>query len=222
MAVLYIIGGILLLLFLLLMVPVRMDIGFQEKFSLTVRYLFLQFPVLPEKEQGEEEKEKPEEKTPKGKKKQGGLKEILNRTGFTGFLQSLFQLVKMALSSGKRLVSRIKWKRFDLYLCLGGAQDAAAAAQLYGQLSAGIYSACSVLFGLRSKGEKGVTVDLDYSSDKNRVDFFASLSLRPIHVLREGFSLLIKGLPVYRTLLGIGSSKHTSPNISQRKVNGNE
>ncbi len=222
MTALYIIGGIFLLLFLLLMVPVRLDIGFREEFSMTARYLFLRFPVLPGKEQEPEEEKPPEEKKPTEKKKQGGLKKILSRTGFTGFLQSLFQLVKMALSSGKRLISRIKWKRFDLYLCLGGAQDAAAAAELYGQLSAGVYSACGVLFGLRTRGKRGVTVDLDYGSNENKVDFSASLSLRPIHVLREGFSLLIKGLPVYKVLLGIGSSKHTRSKIPQRKVNGNE
>ncbi len=221
MTALYIIGGILLLLFLLLMVPVRLDIGFREEFSLTVRYLFLRFPVLPGKEQEPEEEKPPEEKPPE-KKKQGGLKKILSRTGFSGFLQSLFQFVKMALASGKRLISRIKWKQFDLYLCLGGAEDAAAAAQLYGQLSAGVYSACGVLLGLWSRGKRGVTVDLDYSSDENKVDFSASLSLRPIHVLREGLSLLIKGLPMYKALLGTGSSKHTRSKIPQRKVNGNE
>lgn len=214
MTALYWILGVLLFLFLLTLIPVRLEVGFRQEFSLTVRYLFLRFPLLPGKEKEPEEKAAKEEKEGES----GKLKQILSRTGFWGFLKSLFELTKMAASSGKRLISRFRWKRFDLYLCLGGAGDAAEAAQLYGQLSGAVYAGCGVLFGATGCKKKGVTVDLDYTSEENLVDFSALLSLRPIYVLKEGVSLLIKGLPVLKGLLGTGGRSRNQ----KGKVSGNE
>ncbi len=206
MLALYIILGVLLFLFLLTLIPVRLDVSFQQEFSLTLRYLFLRFPILPGKEK--------EPKPPKEEKKEGEsgpnkLKAILKKQGFFGFLEALFEMVKMAASSGKRLLTRIRLKKFDLYLCLGGAEDAADAAIRYGQLSGAVYSACGVLFGLTGCRKKAVTVDLDYGSPENRVDFSARLTLRPLYVLKEGISLLIKSFPILRTFLGTGSSQKT-------------
>lgn len=206
MIVLWIVLGVLLFLFLLTLVPVRAEISFHQEFSLTVRYLFLSFPVLPGGKEEEPEKREPE----KEKKTEGGglekLKAVLKQEGFGGFLKALFEIVRMVASSSKRLISRIGLKRFDLYLCLGGAADAADAAIRYGQVSAAVYSACGALFGLMPCRKKAVTVDLDYGTEENKVDFSAKLSIRPLFVLKEGLSLLIHSVPYLRRFLRAGAS----------------
>lgn len=206
MLALYIILGVLLFLFLLTLIPVRLDVSFQQEFSLTLRYLFLRFPILPGKEK---EPKPPQEEKKEGESGLNKLKAILKKQGFFGFLEALFELVKMAASSGKRLLGRIRLKKFDLYLCLGGAEDAADAAIRYGQLSGAVYSACGMLFGLTGCRKKAVTVDLDYDSPENKVDFSARLTVRTLYVLKEGISLLIKSFPILRILLGTGSSQKT-------------
>ncbi len=211
MTALWIVLGVVLFLVLLTWIPVNVDVGFRQEFTVTLHYLFLRFRLFPGKE-----KEQPPREEPKKEGGAGKIKEILGRTGFAGFLQSLFQLVKLLASSGKRLVSRFRLKRFDLYLCLAGGEDAAQAAIQYGQLSGAVYSACGFLFGLTGCKRRAVTVDLDYESRENKVEFSARISLRPAHVIKEGVSLLIKGLPVLRKLIGTGSKK------KERRASSNE
>lgn len=198
MLVLYILGGILLVLFLLTLLPVRVEVAFREEFALTLRYGFLRFPLLPGKESPEEPPPEPQE--PEGPSAAGRLKRALKREGFWGLVQALGEFVKEALRASGRLLSHLKLKSFDLYLCLGGAYDAAEAAILYGQLSAGVYGACGTLFSLMPCKKKGVTVDLSYSAAENTADFSACLSIRPLFVLKAGLVILWNALPLLRKL----------------------
>ncbi len=217
MIVLYVFLGILLFLFLLTLLPLRLEVSFQQEFFLTVRYLFLSFHLLPGKEPEEEPKQ--EEEAEKEKKTGGGLDKLrktLKQHGFNGFMNALFECVGQALSSSKSLVSRLRWKTFDLYLCVAGKEDAAEAALLYGRLSAAVYSACGFLFGLTGCRKKAVTVDLDYQAEENLVDFSAKLSILPLFVIKEGISLLIHSMPLLRMFQSSGRQ------TQKRKVTGNE
>lgn len=207
MIVLYILLGILLFLFLLTLCPVRFDLGFREAFRLEVRYLFFRIPLLPVKpEEAVEEPEKPPEEKPK--KDEDGkpgipdrIKSALKREGPSGFLQALGDLLKLVGQTSARILRRLKLRRFDLYLCVGGAEDAAAAAIRYGQISAGVYSACGGLFTLIPCKRKGVTVDLDYNTPAFTVDFSACLSIRPIFVLKGLVVLALRGWKPLRRML---------------------
>lgn len=197
---LLIVLGVLLFLLLLLLCPLRIEVRFQEQFFLTLRYLFLKFPLLP----GKEEESQPEETQEEEKKEKAGLKEIkglLKQEGFSGFLKALFGFVKILASSAKKLIQGVRLKSFDLYLCLGGAEDAAEAAIQYGKLSGAVYAACGFLFGLAGCKQKSVTVDLNYQSEQSRVDFSGKLSVCPLLVLKEAVALLFKSLPFIRKIM---------------------
>lgn len=198
MIVLYILGGILLFLFLLTLLPVRFEVAFKEEFALTIRYAFLKVPVLPGKEKPPEPEPKPkkEEKEKTGPSTADRLKRSLKREGFWGLVQALAEFVKEALMASGRLLTHLKLKRFDLYLCLGGAYDAAQAAILFGQLSAGVYGACGALFTVMPCKKKGVTVDLDYSAAENTAEFSACLSLRPLFAIKAALVILWNALPL--------------------------
>ncbi len=217
MLALKIVGGVILFLLLLLLIPLRAKLRFQNEFVLYLRYAFFQFCILPGREKPQaEEVPKSEEEKGKGTEK---LRNILKAKGFFGFLQALFELIGIVLQSGKRIVKRIKLKRFDLYLCLGGKEDAAEAAVSYGKLSAAVYSACGAFFALKKCRKKAVTVDLDYNSCENTVNFSGTVSVLPLFVLKEGISLLIKGLPkVLNLLRAAGPSK--KERISQMRKQG--
>lgn len=204
MIILYILGGLLALVLGLLVVllalaqfPVGARLAFREEFSLELRVLFFRIPLLPgqeEEEAAEPKEEEPEEKPEKEKKPGLGdrIRRALKREGLGGFLQALGELVRLAGEASAGILRGLRLKEFDLYLCLGGAGDAARAAVLYGQVSAGVYSACGELFGLLPCKKKGVTVDLDYERDAPLVDFSARLSIRPAVILWEGLKLLVK------------------------------
>lgn len=222
MVALYIVLGVLLFLLVLTLLPVRVDVRFQEEFYLKLSYLFLHFDLLPgedePEETGEEEEKKPEKE--KGEGTMPKLKRILKRKGFSGFLESLFELLSMAAKAGKNIFLKFKLKRFDLYLCLGGKDDPAEAAQLYGKLCGPVYAVCSELFALtgaprRRKPKKAVTVDLNYGSSENLVDFSARLSFLPFTILKEGLVLLVRGLPVALELLRASKAPKPVPKQAQ-------
>ncbi len=200
MLALTIIGGVLLFLFLLTLLPVRIEVAFREEFALTLRYAFLRFPLLPGEEKEGEPEPKPEKKEKAGPGAADRLKRALKREGFWGLVQAVGEFVKEALMASGKLLPHLKLRRFDLYLCLGGAYDAAQAAILYGQLSAGVYGACGALFSVMPCKKKGVTVDLDYSAAENTADFSACLSMRPLFALKAGLVILWNALPLLRKL----------------------
>ncbi|WP_322201685.1 hypothetical protein [Acutalibacter intestini] len=193
--------GILMLLALPAFVPVRVRLAFQEEFSVELQYLFLKKKLPPLENTAEEEPESPEkeeeEKLSKkdGEGKKAMLKRLLTRKGISGFLQSLGELIRLVGGCSARLLRRLKLRQFDLYLCLAGAGDAAGAALLYGKVSAGVYGACGGLFAQMPCKDKGITVDMDYTGVEHRVVFSAVLSFRPAFLVKEGAVLLFGALP---------------------------
>ena len=200
MIVLYILGGILLLIFLLTLVPVRLEVSYQTEFEAKLRYLFFSFPLSPS--EGVDEvapaPEKAEEKPGAGILDK--LKRIFRQEGFWGFLNALADFIKLLTDSSRRLLSHAKLKAFDLYLCLGGEEDAADAAILYGEVSAAVYSACAALFSLKKCRKKGVSVDLDYRTKDNTVQFSAKATLRPFHAIAILLPFLVRSIPFFKKL----------------------
>lgn len=208
MIVLYILGGLLLLLALVLLIPAGLRLEFREAFSLELTFLCFRVPLQGEEEE-EAEEQPPREEAEKEEKEEESdkpglgdrLKAALKREGFQGFLQSLGELIGLAGRAGAGVLKRLRLREFDLYLCLAGKENAAAAAQMYGRLSAGVYSACGGLFALMPCRKKGVTVDLDYDARESSVIFSAWLSIRPIFVVKELLVLLFRSLRPVRKIL---------------------
>lgn len=132
--------GLLLLLAVLLLIPlkIQVEIGLEEQRA-TLRYLFLRFPVYPFK--GAEEAEQAEEDEVraakgKGKKKgKGGKKTPLSQQ-----LGLVMDILRSTLSGLRFLTRHIHLRRFDLWLRVGDDEPHETAV-LYGQVG-GIVHAC--------------------------------------------------------------------------------
>lgn len=211
-------GGIFLLLCLLLLTPVHLEVGFRQEFTAQMRYLWFRFPFR------SKEEESPAQEAPaeagKGSSSKGllqGLKAMLRREDLSGFLQSLQELVQALETASRKLLKKVRVKQFDLYVCLGGEEDAAEGAILYGQVCGIVYSACGLLFGLFPGGKKSVSVDLDYHSREHRVEFSGKASIRLLFLLIEGTILLYKALPFFKKLQ---TRSQSTERISQRRKQG--
>lgn len=223
MIVLLVIAGVLLLLLLLLLIPLGLEAEYRQGFTLRLRYLWFTIPLLPgEEEEAPAGSPAPEEEAGPGglgalKRGWNKLRAILRREGLEGFLQSLLDFTQAVRDSSQRLLRHVKLKRFDLYLCVAGEEDAAQGAVLYGKVSAGVYAACGALFGLLPCRKKGVTVDLDYGAREHRIDFSGKLTASPLFLLREAVVLLWKGLPLFKKLQARGGRGHTSETVKRER-----
>ena len=218
---LLILAAVLLGVMSLLLAPVRLQVDFQKEFSAQVRYLFLRFPLVSAGKEGEAPSMQgppaEEEPPPSGSGLGRKLRAMLRRQGLRGFLRSLQELALAAEHTAKSLLRKIRLKRFDLYICLGGEEDAAAAAILYGQVCGAAYSACGILWELFPCRRRSVSVDLDYRSRDHRVEFFAEATIPLLFLLREGLILLYKALPFFKKLQ---ISENQAERISQTRKQG--
>lgn len=204
MIVLWILLGLLAVVFLLLLVPVHADVRYREKLELDVRYLFLRRTLLPAPEEPQAEKaEAPskEKKLEAQKRKKNPMLEKLARfkeaEGLSGLLHLAGDFLRLTGTSAAKIIRRLKIRNFDLYV-LTGDEDAAAAAILYGQACAVVYPAAEALFTLAKCRRRRVSVDLDYAVKTPAVQLAADVSIRPLFALFYGLQYLIGLLPIYQ------------------------
>lgn len=202
MVAIWIIGAVLLLAAFLLLAPVSFDISFRGSFSGQARYLFFKFPLAGSREEeappGQEDVPREAEAPSEGLLKK--LRAMLRREGLEGFLQSLKELAQAVKDSSGGLLRHTRLKSFDLYICLAGREDAAAAAVLYGQVCAVVYACCGALFHWRPGKRRRVSVDLDYQGEEHQVVFSGKASIRLLFLLKEGIILIWKALPFFKKL----------------------
>ena len=216
MIVLWILLGLIALLFLLLCIPVRFDLNYNGEATVFIRYLFLKYRVLPAPEKKPESKKekKPSEKESEEKAKEKKPNPLLQQVkkykeaeGLTGLLTLAKDLLKATGTRFGKLLKHIKLKDFDLYVLVGGEKDAAEIAVLYGEVCAGVYPAVSALLGLTNcKSPHGrVSVDLDYSAKEPKVLCTASGAVRPLFVVHHGVQFILRTiLPFYNKFQSAG------------------
>ena len=204
MIVLWILLGLLAVVFLLLLVPVHADVRYREKLELDVRYLFLRRTLLPAPEEPQAEKaEAPsKEKRPEAQKQKKNptlekLARFKEAEGLSGLLHLAGDFLRLTGTSAAKIIRRLKIRDFDLYV-LTGDEDAAAAAILYGQACAVVYPAAEALFTLTKCRRRRVSVDLDYAVKTPAVQLAADVSIRPLFALFYGLQYLIGLLPIYQ------------------------
>ena len=143
MIVLWILLGLIALIFLLLCIPVRFDLNYNGETTVFIRYLFLKYRVLPAPEKKPESKKekKPSEKESEEKAKEKKPNPLLRQVkkykeaeGLTGLLTLAKDLLKATGTRFGKLLKHIKLKDFDLYVLVGGGKDAAEIAILYGEV----------------------------------------------------------------------------------------
>ena len=126
MIVLWILLGLIALIFLLLCIPVRFDLNYNGEATVFIRYLFLKYRVLPAPEKKPEPKKekKPSEKKSEEQAKEKKPNPLLRQVkkykeaeGLTGLLTLAKDLLKATGTRFGKLLKHIKLKDFDLYVC---------------------------------------------------------------------------------------------------------
>lgn len=195
MIALYIILGILLLLFLVLLIPIEVLAHYSDELSLTVKVLFYKkklLPAPPKKKKQEKPKpekkpeEKPKDKEKEKPEKQSFLAKIKDKKGVTGLLSLLTGAAKIAGGAAKGIVSHIVIRRLDIGIALNSG-DAASTAVTYGKLCSVVYPAVNVITAATVCKDYQVTLEPVFDSD-SPTEVYADLHvhLRPIFALIEG------------------------------------
>ena len=209
MLALWITLGILALLVLLLVLPLRIYLKYDADGGLRyrVKYLFLTLAdsEVPEKP------EQPVKKAAEAEKKRSGsgmaakllsflgledvssaanAKKALNEKGLAEMICGVFGAVKALFSRISRLMCHGEFHRFDLRIVVGDT-DCADAAMSYGELCAAVYPLLAFLESKLKFRRRNVDLRCDFSAESTEAVFDGQLNYRPVYLL--GFLLGLVG-----------------------------
>lgn len=201
MIALYIVLGLLLIIGFLLLQSVSVVLQYQTEMKMEIRYLFLKIPLSGEKEEPQIEETVQTENTEKQSEKSSVLqllKTMVRIKSVRGLLKMLQMFASVVKDSAEALIQKLKIKRFDLYYCVGGKEDAAQAAMQYGEICAAAYSLFGAVFSVKKCRKKGISIDIDYGKDEDMAVFDCVLSLPVWCILKEAITVLKAGTPLIR------------------------
>lgn len=191
MIALYIILGILLLLFLVTLIRVQVFATYTEELNLTIKILFYKktlVPPPPKKEKPKKEKKpKKQKKKPEpeetGEKKEEEKKSFLARLhekkGLSGVIELFTGLAKIAGGALKKIFSHIVIHKMDVGIAVNSG-DAASTAVTYGRLCSAIYPSINVIVAATKCKDYHVTVEPVFDDEKDTeiyVDIHAHLRI---------------------------------------------
>lgn len=144
MTALLVTASVLLFLVLLFSLPLTFRVGYREKFTFELRYLFLRFQIVP---RPEKKRKKPAEAAPAeepGEKPPSKFQELLKKEGVSGLIRLLQELADIANGVLKRLFAHLTVDEFNLELRISGS-DAGKTALEYAAACGAVYPAVSIL-----------------------------------------------------------------------------
>ena len=208
MIALYIILGVLLLLFLILLIRVQVFMHYADGLTLSVKVLFFKktlIPAPPKKTKPEKKPKKPKKKKEKPqetgqeeeepKKKQSYLSKLREKKGLSGLVSLFTGLARIAGSALKGLFSHIVIHNLDIGIALNSG-DAADTAVTYGRLCSVVYPAVNIIVAATVCKDYQVTMEPVFDSEKTTevyADVHAHLRLifAVWEALKAGAKLLI-------------------------------
>lgn len=155
MIALYIIGGIILLIALILLLPFTAKVKFQNDFLVKIKFLGITVYKFKSDKKEKEKEKKPkiaEEHGKPQKGEEGIFSKLKAKHGFKGAIKEVFRFGTKVLKSIKPELLKIKIRKFKLDLIVVGS-DAAMTAIEYGAV-------CSVVYPLLSFIDQNLDIKL--------------------------------------------------------------
>lgn len=205
MIALYIILGILLLLFLLMLIRVQIFFKYSKTPNLTIKVLFFKktlLPSEPKKKKTKKKKKKPAKKPepkpqPRPEKKdkeekKSYLGKLKEKKGLSGLMSLFTGLAKIATGALKGLFSHIVVHKLDIGIQLSSG-DAASTAINYGRLCSALYPAVDIITAATVCKSYNVSVEPVFDDDKE-TEYYADVHahLRVIFAVGEAIKAGIR------------------------------
>lgn len=191
---LWILLAIVLLVFLRTRVGVWTAFG-GDVFRLDVKIGFLRLRILPAKPQKPRpEKPKKEKKPKKSKKEKPEGEKTKPSIAWEDVRDALHTLLPALGRTLRRIGRGIQVKPLRLFLVLGGQEDPAASARLYGQLQAAVWGGMPHVEKLVDIREVCIRTDVDFTSADTKAEGEAGVTFRIGTLIAAGFGLAVPAL----------------------------
>lgn len=191
----WVLGILVLLILLLCRTRAGVLVTLGDALRVDVKLGWFRFQVVP----GRERQKKPPKKKDETVR-YGGEEEKKSRSKPS--LEEIRDAVRTLLPPLKRALARtrrgIRVEPLRLSLILGGREDPAAAAKLYGELNAAVWAGMPQLERLLDIPDPRIHIEVDFDAEGNRTEGSVGAAIRIGTALAVGFGI---GIPALRWLL---------------------
>ncbi len=208
MTALYIILGVIAFFVLLLSVKVAVTVHYEDDVAVSVKWLFLKFNILPQKEDKpkKEKKKKPKEEKPKEesevipepkkkKNKDNMFVRFYRNRGVEGVVQLLKDAAKAVGGMFGRIGRAFVFEELIISLTVG-AGDSAETAIKYGKTCSAAFPAMGLVVSKMRVKKYNIEINPDFIYGKNEARLHTCISVRPVKLINAvivvAFELLFK------------------------------
>ena len=204
MLALYIITGVLLLLFLLTLFNIYIYADYNNELFLSLKVAFIKIKLLPQKpkkkvQPKKKTKPKTKKKKPEKKEKQKSfdLKKYVKQKGISGILNIVKSISKLVSGTLKDLFSKITVTELMIDIKVAG-DDAGDSAVKYGRVCAVLFPALKLITDVVRVVRYEVNVNPDFSDEpENLAKAKVTAKIRIISILKIVFSKAFTALKLY-------------------------
>lgn len=193
--------GLVALIVLVLSIPVKVSLAFDNKIHLTVKYLFLKLKILPtdpnkpKKAAKPKKEDKPEEKKPEAEKskekKPNPIVEMVKANGYDGMMLVIKNLGKVLGIYGGKLFKSIVFDEIDVYVSVGTG-DAASTAIKYGETCQKIYPVFGFICSNNIVKKYDIQVEPDFLANKTESELFIDLSITLRKIINATLAMVFR------------------------------
>ncbi|MCI8554244.1 MAG: DUF2953 domain-containing protein [Clostridiales bacterium] len=204
MLALKIVGGVLLFLLLLALLPLRLHLIFDRELRIRAGYGPVMVTIFPPKEKkqrkntgGKQRKRTKKAAGETGHKKAGRLSRLLKEDGVSAVIRYLKMLASLVVEGARGLARITVIDRLFLEIRVAG-EDAAQTAVDYGKVCAAVYPALALVESVMRVRQKEVSVHPDFMAEKGTVCFDLKAHAALLPALLLGLRLIMR-LAVHTT-----------------------
>lgn len=189
MLVLYILLGLLALLLILLLVPLRFCMEYSGEVTAGLSYLFFKFRLLPREPVKKAEKKAAKEAEKETRKEENLFSRTAREEGLASAFGLAAQSIRSAVERFLPLFRRLVVERLYLDVTVAAA-DAAKTATEYGAVCAAVFPLRGFLGGVMTFSREHLVITPDFSGKESRVKLLLRVRLRPIFIVGAAIRFL--------------------------------
>ena len=192
--------GIIALFVLILSIPVKVSLSFDNKIHLSVKYLFIKLDILPAgpkkekapkpKKEPEPKPEKPADETPK-EKKPNPIVEMVKANGYDGMMLVIKNLGRVLGIYGGKLFKSIVFDEIDVYISVGTG-DAASTAIKYGETCQKVYPVFGFICSNNIVRKYDILVEPDFLANKTENELFIDFSVTVRKIINATLAMVFR------------------------------
>ncbi len=201
MIALIIIGVIFVILLTLLLLPITVDLTFENHLMLKIKYLGITLfdnkkRTEPKKSKRPKSKTDVKDKSP-DKKKESFVKKTYAQKGLLGTITYFSDILVIVLKKLLPVIKRFKFRRFKTDIIVA-TSDAANTAIGYGKVCAAVYPVISLLHTATNLKSDNINISADFEKTKSEFKISFLLKTQVIYWLIAAIGVLIQFLKLQR------------------------